>query len=131
MILPASQPALAGREADGRASTTPATVDAAANRTLVPSEMDINETRAMGAVSELFVDESQSSLSELRWKVGRRTLPGASFLTRPGHVLCPDKKHPASARALEPRLPRSWLPWPRRFRPISRSLPSDAAIWLS
>ena len=62
---------------------------------------------------------------------GRQTLPGTPSLARSGHVLCPDKKHPASARALEPRLPRSWLPWPRRSRPRSRSLPSDAAVWLS
>ena len=43
----------------------------------------------------------------------------------------PGQKHPASAHALEARLPRSWLPWPRRSRPRSRSLPSDAAVWLS
>ena len=65
-----------------------------------------------------------------RWHFGRQTLPGTSTLTRPGNVLCPHKKHPASARALEPRLPRFWLPWPRRSRPRSRSLPSDAAVWL-
>ena len=85
----------------------------------------------MANVRPIFVGLSQSSLSEVRLHIGRQTLPGASTLTRPGHVLCPDKKHPASARALEPRLPRSWLPWPRRSRPISRSLPSDAAVRLS
>ena len=38
---------------------------------------------------------------------------------------------PPAVRATEARLPRSWLPWPRRSRPRSRSLPSDAAVWLS
>ena len=70
-------------------------------------------------------------MSEVRLHFGHQTLPGTSSLTRPGNVLCPHKKHPASARALEPRLPRFWLPWPRRSRPRSRSLPSDAAVWLS
>jgi len=71
------------------------------------------------------------TLQALRWKAGIEHILCTSFLTRSGHVLCPDKKHPASAHALEARLPRSWLPWPRRSRPRSRSLPSDAAVWLS
>ena len=59
------------------------------------------------------------------------TLPCAPALTRSGHVLCPDKKHPASAHALEERLPRSWQPWPPHFRPSARILASDAAVRLS
>ena len=85
----------------------------------------------MADVRSIFVGESQSLLSEVRLHFGRQTLPSTPSLTRPGHVLFPDKKHPASAHALGPRLPRSWLPWPRRSRPTSRSLPSDAAVWLS
>ena len=73
----------------------------------------------------------RSSLCRRASAPARQTLPGPSTLTRPGHVLCPDKKHPALARALEARLPRSWLPWPRLSRPRPRSLPSDAAVWLS
>ena len=73
----------------------------------------------------------QSLVSEVRLHFDRQTLPGTSSLTRSGHVLSPDKKHPASARSLEPRLPRCWLPWPRRSRPRSRSLPYDGAVWLS
>ena len=82
-------------------------------------------------VRSIFPAGSQSSLPEVRLHFGRQTLPGTSTLTRPGHVLCPDKKHPAAARAPEARLARSWLPWPRRSRPTSRSLPSDTAVWLS
>ena len=92
------------------------------------------ETDLPGSIEveyEPIFDGSQTSLSELRWKVGSQTLPGTSSLARPGHVLCPDKNHPASARALEARMPRSRLPWPRRSRPRSRSLPSDADVWLS
>ena len=85
----------------------------------------------MADVRSIFVGESQSLLSEVRLHFGRQTLPSTPSLTRPGHVLFPDKKHPASAHALGPRLPRSWLPWPRRSRPTSRSLPSAAAVWLS
>ena len=70
-------------------------------------------------------------MSEVRSLFDRQTLPGASSLTRSGHVVYPDKKHSASAHALVARLPRSRLPWPRRSRPRSRSLPSDAAVWLS
>ena len=85
----------------------------------------------MANVRSIFFDDSPTSLCEVRWHFGRQTLPSTPSLTRPGHVLFPDKKHPASAHALVPRLPRSWLPWPRRSRPTSRSLPSDAAVWLS
>ena len=85
----------------------------------------------MANVRSIFSAGPQSYPPEVRLHFARQTLPGASTLTRPGHVLCPDKKHPASAHALEPRLPRSWLPWPRRSRPRSRSLPSDAAVRLT
>ena len=50
----------------------------------------------------------------------RPTLPGTPTLTLPTRVSRPHKKHPASARAPEARLPRSWPPPPRRSR--SRSL---------
>ena len=101
------------------------------NRTRATTEMARSHPSPMADVRSNFVGESQSLLSEVRLHFGRQTLPSTPSLTRPGHVLFPDKKHPASAHALGPRLPRSWLPWPRRSRPTSRSLPSDAAVWLS
>jgi hypothetical protein len=113
------------------ASTTPTTSHVTANPIPVTTEMDMELARSTTRTHHPFGDSTQSLVPELRWEVGRRTLPGTSFLTRSGHVLFPDKLHPASARALKPRLPRSWLLWPRRSRPRSHFLPSDAAVWLS
>ena len=104
---------------------------ATANRTRATTQMAGSHPHRIANVRSIFLADSPTSLPEVRWHFDRQTLPGASTLTRPGHVLCPNKKHPASARALEARLPRSWLPWPRRSRSRSRSLPSDAAVWLS
>ena len=101
------------------------------NRTRATAEMAVSHQPPMANVRSISVGESQSLLSEERLQFDRQTLPGTSSLTRSGHVLFPDKKHPASARSLEPRLLRSWLPWPRRSRPRSRSLPYDGAVWLS
>ena len=101
------------------------------NGTGITAEMAVRHQLPMANVRSIFVGLSQSPLSEVRLLFDRQTLPGASPLTRPGHILCPHKQHPASARALEARLPRSWLPWLRRSRPRSRSLPSDAAVWLT
>ena len=70
--------------------------------------MVLRHSPPMANVRSIFGDDSQSSASEVRLLFGRQTLPGTSSLTRPGHVLCPAKKDPASARVLEPRLPRSW-----------------------
>ena len=104
---------------------------AAANRTRAATEMAVSHQPPMANVRSIFLTGSQSSLSEVRWHFGRQTLPGTTSLARSGHVFCPDKKHPASARALKVRLPRSRLPWQRRSRPRSRSLPYDGAVWLS
>ena len=110
---------------------TPSTSTVPANRIPVPTEMDMELAGSTARSLEPFGDSLQSLVSEVQLHFDRQTLPGTSSLTRSGHVLSPDKKHPASARSLEPRLPRCWLPWPRRSRPRSRSLPSDAAVWLS
>ena len=101
------------------------------NRTPPPAEIARSHPQQMVNVRSTFLAGSQSSWPEVRLHFGCQALPSTPSLTRPGHVLFPDKKHPASAHALGPRLPRSWLPWPRRSRPRSRSLPSDAAVWLS
>ena len=103
----------------------------AGNATAVTAEMVVSNSSPMVNVRSTFLAGSQSSLPKVRLHFGRQALPSTPSLTRPGHVLFPDKKHPASAHTLGPRLPRSWLPWPRRSRPRSRSLPSDAAVWLS
>ena len=95
------------------------------------TEIGARHSSPKANVRSIFLAGSQSFTPEVRLLFGRQTLPSTPSLTRPGHVLFPDKKHPASAHALGPRLPRSWLPWPRRSRPTSRSLPSDAAVWLS
>ena len=101
------------------------------NPIALTTEIAASHSPPMANVRWIFSDDSPSSTCEVRLHFGRQTLPGASTLTRPGHVRCPGKKHPASARALGPRLPRSWRPWLHRSRPRSRSLPFDAAVRLS
>ena len=130
-IFPASGQADDGDERWPGGRWRGCTMKVTGNRTGVTAEMAVTHSPPMVNVRSIFPAGPQSSLPEVRLHFDRRTLPGTCSLTRPGNVLCPDKKPPASARALEPRLPRSWLPWPRRSRPRSRSLPSDACLRLS
>ena len=102
-----------------------------AERTRPTAEIAMSHHPPMASVRWFCCAQALAGVPQQRWHFGCQALPSTSSLTRPGHVLFPDKKHPASAHALGPRLPRSWLPWPRRSRPTSRSLPSDAAVWLS
>ena len=130
-ILPASGQADDGNEWCPGGCWRDCTIKSTANPTMSTTEMDVCQQLSMAIVRWIFCAQVLDSAAMAYLLLACPTQPGTSTLTRPSNVLWPDKKHPASARALEPRLPRSWLPWPRRFRPISRSLPSDAAIWLS
>jgi hypothetical protein len=56
-------------------STTPTTVEGTANRTRGTTEMDDKVHRAMNFDGETFAADRESSLPELRWKVGTEPPP--------------------------------------------------------
>ena len=71
-----------GSEGDGREGCTPRTGLPTGNRTRPTAEMDCDHHRRMEIDEPLLFDDSQSSLSELRWKIGVEVPPFVSSNTR-------------------------------------------------